>query len=256
MNCLVFAIRTVPDIEGGRRLYGLEGIADEDVVTAMSTLRYQQTDGHSDRLPHQLQRIAAIAVLERCQDGLGCRVLEAAETGEAALIRALLMRIEPHPVPLVSWGGRAFALPVLSYRALLHGLGMTGVVDRGDDDRGGAPGRTRLQARHLDLQAALAVGDPAAEAPLGQLARLLGLPAGSGLDDAALWRQFRAGELAAMHGDCLTEVLNVYLIYLRYEHLHGRLDAGTVDREHARLRDWLAQAGGDHAREYLAHWRR
>jgi len=255
MNCLALAIRTVPDVEGGRRLYGLQGVDDDDVVTAMSTQRYQQTDGRSDRLPHHLQRIAAIAVVERSQDDLGCRVLEAAESDEAALIQALFACIEQHHVPLVSWGGRAFALPVLSYRALLHGLGVAGALDQGDDERGSTPGWNPLQSRHLDLQAALAVGNPVAEAPMDQLAGLLGLPVGGGLDDVTLWRQFRTGELALMHGDCLTEVLDVYLIYLRYQYLQGRLDAATVDQEYTRLRDWLAQSGGAHAREFLSHWR-
>ncbi|HEX4938646.1 MAG TPA: 3'-5' exonuclease, partial [Candidatus Kapabacteria bacterium] len=35
MNVLVFDIETVPDLEGGRRLFGLEGLKDGDTADAM-----------------------------------------------------------------------------------------------------------------------------------------------------------------------------------------------------------------------------
>ena len=35
MHCFSFDIETVPDVEFGRQLYGLEGLDDKDVATAM-----------------------------------------------------------------------------------------------------------------------------------------------------------------------------------------------------------------------------
>ena len=35
MNVFVFDIETIPDVEGGRRVYGLDGLSDKDTVTAM-----------------------------------------------------------------------------------------------------------------------------------------------------------------------------------------------------------------------------
>ncbi|HKJ88415.1 MAG TPA: 3'-5' exonuclease, partial [Gammaproteobacteria bacterium] len=45
MNVLVFDIETVPDIEGGRRLFGLDGLDDQDTVRAMLALRRQESGG-------------------------------------------------------------------------------------------------------------------------------------------------------------------------------------------------------------------
>ena len=44
MTTLAFDIETVPDVSLGRRLYGLEGIPDEDVAKAM-TFQQMQTAG-------------------------------------------------------------------------------------------------------------------------------------------------------------------------------------------------------------------
>ena len=45
MNTLVFDIETVPDIEGGRKLYGLGDLDASGVAKAMFHLRAQKTGG-------------------------------------------------------------------------------------------------------------------------------------------------------------------------------------------------------------------
>ena len=56
MNTLVFDIETVPDVALGRRLYGLDGLADEQVAKAMFALRRQETGG--EFLPPEQRRHA------------------------------------------------------------------------------------------------------------------------------------------------------------------------------------------------------
>jgi hypothetical protein len=59
MNLFVFDIETVPDVESGRRLYGLDRL-DERNAAAMFRLRAQETGG-SEFLHHHLHRIVAIS---------------------------------------------------------------------------------------------------------------------------------------------------------------------------------------------------
>jgi 3'-5' exonuclease len=68
MNILVFDIETVPDIELGRRLYGLTGLSDEQVGQIMFTKRRQETG--SEFLSHEQQRVIAISVVMRTRDSL------------------------------------------------------------------------------------------------------------------------------------------------------------------------------------------
>jgi len=44
MNRLVFDIETVPDVELGRRVLGLEGLADAQVAKAMYSARRQELE--------------------------------------------------------------------------------------------------------------------------------------------------------------------------------------------------------------------
>ena len=63
MNVLVFDIETVPDVELGRRLYGLTGLSDEQVGHIMFTKRLQETG--SEFLSHEQQRVIAISASSR-----------------------------------------------------------------------------------------------------------------------------------------------------------------------------------------------
>ena len=63
MNVLAFDIETVPDVDAGRRLYGLEGLSDDQVGRAMFHLRHQESG--SDFLRHPLHRVVAISVALR-----------------------------------------------------------------------------------------------------------------------------------------------------------------------------------------------
>ena len=51
MNVFVFDIETVPDVEGGRRIYGFDDLSDVDVAKAMMHIR--QTQAGTDFLEHR-----------------------------------------------------------------------------------------------------------------------------------------------------------------------------------------------------------
>jgi len=60
MNLFVFDIETVPDVESGRRLYGLDRQDERNAAAAMFRLRAQETGG-SEFLHHHLHRVVAIS---------------------------------------------------------------------------------------------------------------------------------------------------------------------------------------------------
>jgi predicted PolB exonuclease-like 3'-5' exonuclease len=64
------------------------------------------------------------------------------------------------------------------------------------------------------------------------MAQLLGLPGKIGMSGDAVWDAWLAGRAAEIRDYCETDVINTYLIYLRFELLRGRL----TREEHARLR--------------------
>ena len=116
MNILVFDIETIPDVELGRRLYGLDGLSDEQVAKAMFTLRRNVTGG--EFLSLEQHRVIAISCVLRSRDGLRVWSLGDPSSTEAELIERFYDGIEKFTPDLVSWNGSGFDLPVLQYRAL------------------------------------------------------------------------------------------------------------------------------------------
>ncbi len=256
MNCLIFAIATVPDIDTGRRLHDMQGVDDTDVAMALSTLRYQHTDGRSDVLPAHLQRVVAIAVLEHRQGELACHALGDEGVSEAGLIREFFSRLERHEPALISWHGSCFELPVLHYRALLHGISVPRYWDGGADEHGDRRDQyvNRFHRRHTDLMDALSGFSGRVTASLDEISRMLGFPGGPEQSATAAWECYQAREFQTFREHCLRAVLNTYLIYLRFELLRGHLQAHTYEQACTHLRRWLVQSGQAALQRFLQAW--
>lgn len=255
MNVLVFDIETVPDVAGGRTLYHLEELSDKEVAEVMFHTRRQETGG-SDFLRLHLQRIVAISAVLRSRDHLKVWSLGEADSPEPELIKRFFDGIEKYTPTLVSWNGGGFDLPVLHYRALLHGVACPRYWDTGEEDSSFKWNNylSRYHARHTDLMDVISAYQPRASAPLDEIAALLGFPGKMGMNGSQVWDSYLAGEIAAIRNYCETDVLNTYLIYLRFELIRGHLTAGEYATECQLVRDVLDKEDKPHLNEFLAAW--
>jgi hypothetical protein len=157
----------------------------------------------------------------------------------------------------VSWNGNGFDLPVIHYRALKHSVASARYWDSGDIDREFRWNNylSRYHARHLDLMDVLSGYQPRASVPLDELAVMLGFPGKMGMSGAHVWESFCSGQIDAIRDYCETDVLNTYLVYLRFQQIRGVLNAGELEHEQNRLRNLLADSGRPHLAEFLARWR-
>jgi len=251
---LVFDIETVPDTETGRALLGLEGLDDAAVMQAMAGAR-QQTRGN-DFQPAHLHRIVGISIALRRQDEFKVLSLGTEEDGEAELVRQFFGGIQKYHPVLVSWNGSGFDLPVLHYRALKHGVAASQYWDTGQHDRETKWDNYlgRYGFRHTDLMDVLALYNGRNYAPLHEIAVLLGLPGKLGMDGSQVASAFAAGKIAEIRAYCETDVLNTYLIYLRFLLLRGQLSEEEHAAELERVRGFLAHSPAPHWREFLAAW--
>jgi len=254
MNVLVFDIETVPDVEGARRLNGFEGLSDAQVAAAMHFERRQNSG--SDFVRHHLQRIVAISAVLRSGSQLKVWSLGTPASGEAELIQRFFDGVGKYVPTLVSWNGSGFDLPVLHYRALLHGIAAPRYWDTGEDEPAFRYNHYlgRFHWRHTDLMDVLAAYQPRAAAPLDEIATLIGAPGKMGMHGGKVWGAFQAGEIEAIRQYCETDVLNTYLVWLRFELLRGHLGAEGYGAECRLLRDWLRNAEAVHFAEFLARW--
>ena len=89
VNIFVFDIETVPDVESGRRLYGLDELDDENVGKVMFHKRAAETGG-PEFLRHHLHRIVAISVVLRTPDKFKVWSLGEPDSPEAGITAAFL----------------------------------------------------------------------------------------------------------------------------------------------------------------------
>jgi hypothetical protein len=252
---LVFDIETVPDIAGARRLRAsLAELPDAELAQRLFDERREKTG--SDFLPLHLHRVVAISCAFRDDSGFRVRSIGQPDDDEDKLIQAFFATIDRHTPQLVSWNGGGFDLPVLHYRGLMHGVRAARYWELGDEDRDFRYNNyiSRYHTRHIDLMDLLAMYQPRASAPLDDLAKLCGFAGKLGMDGSKVWDAFQAGGIEQIRNYCETDVVNTYLMYLRFQRMRGILDEARCVDEEARVRAALEALARPHWREYLAAW--
>lgn len=249
---LAFDIETIPDVAGIRRLHELPAdLPDREVAEIAFQRRRTQTG--SDFLPPQLQRVAVISCVMRSDDGLRVFSLDGSE---AEMIQRFYDGIEKYVPQLVSWNGGGFDLPVLNYRALIHGVSAPMFWETGDENRDFRYNNyvSRYHSRHTDLMDVLAMYQPRNNAPLDDVAQLAGLPGKIGVGGAKVWETYQAGDIAGIRDYCEADTANTYLLYLRYQLLRGMFSKELFEKEKNLLRKTLAELDKPHWREFLKLW--
>ena len=257
MNILVFDVETVPDVATGRRQFQLDELTDQEVAEVMFSQRRQETGGESDFLRHHLHRVVTISVVLKTPEKLNVWSLGEKDSGEAELIQRFFEGIERYTPVLVSWNGGGFDLPVLHYRMLLHGIAAPRYWDNGDDDQGFRWNNylSRFHHRHTDLMDVLSGYTPGARAPLDEIASMLGYPGKMGMSGSKVWDCYLEGGIDAIRNYCETDVLNTYLIFLRYELIRGRKTQQGYEADCQQLREFLQMEARPHFLEFLQAWK-
>jgi len=254
MNTLVFDIETVPDVALGRRLYGLAGLPDAQVAQAMFALRRQGTG--RDFLPLEQQRVVAISCALRSGEGFKVWSLYGRDAGEGELVQRFFDGIEKFSPELVSWNGSAFDLPVLTYRALLAGVQAPRFWETGEADVAFRYNNylSRYHWRHTDLMDVLSGFQSRGRVSLANMAILLGLPGKLGFEGSRVWEAWQGGDLEGIRRYCETDVLNTWLVYLRFAQLRGQLSRDEHAEELERVRSYLAASQEPHFAQFLSAW--
>ena len=252
---LVFDIETIPDVAGLRRLHGLSAAVPDVQVAEMAFQLRRQATG-SDFLPLHLHRVVAISCALRERDAFKVWSLGTLEDGEGNLIQRFFDGIEKYSPQLVSWNGGGFDLPVLHYRGLVHGVRAPRYWDMGDDDRDFRYNNyiSRYHMRHCDLMDLLALYQPRASAPLDDLSQLLGFPGKLGMDGSQVWQAYQDGRLDDIRNYCETDVVNTYLVFLRFQLMRGSVTVAQHQAYVDTVKAVLGRAPEPHWQEFMRRW--
>ena len=254
MNIVVFDIETIPDTQAGATLYDIAALSETEIADAMFA-KQRATTGN-DFLPHYCQKIIAISVAVRTSNTFKIYSLGEPDSCEKDIITLFFQGIERLTPTLISWNGTSFDCPVLHYRALLHGISAPRYWETGNEDQSFRWNNylNRYHDRHLDLMDVLAGYTGRANAPLDKIASLLGFPGKMGMSGENVWPYYQAGKIVEIRDYCETDVLNTYLVYLRFQQLRGKLFADQLNVEYDLIRASLAESNKNHFREFLNAW--
>ncbi|MFQ5508985.1 MAG: 3'-5' exonuclease [Leptospirillia bacterium] len=269
-DLFVFDIETVPDYDAGRRLLDLPDAPDDEVAEAMKAYHLEATGGRNDFLRQPFWRVVAISyvqcAVERADeaqtDGPGKLRYTLARVGsggteksdEKELIEGFYHYIDQRHPRLVSFNGRGFDLPVLKYRAMLHGISASGFFDASNKWENYT--QRYADAWHADLLETLSDFGASARVRLDEVCRTLGFPGKLGTDGGDVEGLFRDNRIAAIRDYCETDVLNTYLVFLRWELLRGTISPTAHDASVAEVAAYLAseRETRPHLGEFLDAW--
>jgi predicted PolB exonuclease-like 3'-5' exonuclease len=252
---LVFDIETIPDTDGIRVLYDLpKDLSDEEVANIALHQRRQQNG--TEFLPLHLQRVVAISCALREGDSFKVWTLGTADATEKEIVQRFYDGIDKFTPQIISWNGSGFDLPVLHYRALVHGIQAPRYWDLGEDDKDFKWNNyiSRYHMRHLDLMDVMAMYGGRANAPLDDLAKLCGFPGKLGMDGSKVWDAYKAGGIEEIRNYCETDVANTHLVYLRFQLMRGHLTPAAYEQEIALVKETLRSYIGPHWTEFINNW--
>jgi 3'-5' exonuclease len=254
LTVFAFDIETVPDVELGRRLHDLADLSDRQVGHVMQAKRREASG--TEFLSLEQQRVVAISVALRTREGFKLWSLGDPGATEAEIIQRFYDGIEKYTPDLVSWNGGGFDLPVLHYRALRHGVQAPRYWEAGDEDQAFRYNNylNRYHYRHLDLMDVLSSFQARARISLQAAAMLLGLPGKLGMSGDKVWDAYLDGQIQTIRDYCETDVLNTFLVYLRFELMRGRLSRQEFEAENQLIRAALRLQAKPHLDEFLSAW--
>ena len=155
---------------------------------------------------------------------------------ERALIASFVEKIAALSPQLVTFNGSSFDLPVLRYRAMVHGVAAPGLSSR--------PYFNRYTEDAVDLCDVLSSFSYQAKATLHELCRVLGLPGKpDGMSGAEVEKYYHDGHIREIADYCESDVLNTYRAWLRYELFRGRLSEPEFQGSEANLVEFVKVRG-------------
>ncbi len=242
---VAFDIETIPDPDVGRRILGLKG-DDLAVVKQMFESRLEATDGRTGypQQPHHRVVTVGVARLEPGSGRFEFGTLGGEAMDERSHLEGFFGLFRDEVAPrLVSWNGNGFDLPVMRYRAMLHGIAAPELY-RVDGDWKWNNYQNRFHDRHVDLMDVLSGYGASRRAGLGTLSELVGLP-GKSFVEGEVWEHVFAGEEELVREYCKLDVLLTLLLYLNWEVHRGNLKAGRLREYVDGIRETLGQEAFD-----------
>jgi len=224
---IVWDPETVPDLAGFVAAHDLVGKSDVEVREAIG-------DKFPKHIYHSIVCIGALIAHWESDhwavDSVGAP--HVGERTEKELITAFCAKIAELSPRLVTFNGHSFDLPVLRYRAMVHGVSAPGLSAR--------PYFYRYSEDAVDLCDVFSSFSSQGKATLHEISKVMGLPGKpKGFDGGEVERHYHEGKIKEIADYCEADVVNTYQVWLRYELFRGTLSQGVFEASERNLADFM-----------------
>jgi 3'-5' exonuclease len=229
---LLFDCETVPDLEAARRMLGMAGALNDEVRQRLGEYYAKNGQVPEDAfIKSVLHRIVALSVLQVDSSpvGIGYRItwLSTRHLGthrEADIVQPFVSALlEPKPLTpvLVGFNSSGFDLPLIRYRALALGISAPALHKRAGNLRDYF---YRFSRDHIDLCERLSNFGATTRPSLAELCAICDIPVKpDGMDGSQVERLASLQRWHEIGDYCETDVMALYLLFLRYQLVVGEL---------------------------------
>ena len=258
---LVFDIETVADTDAARRIYPqLAELNDADTLSALTAIRIQEAGHDFMRLP--LQRIVCISALYIKDGTFSLFSLTADKFSEKDILTKFFRAFsEVKRLPkVISWNGSGFDIPVLIYRAMQYDLSAPWLFEEGERIKNMRFDNyvNRFHTRHLDLMDRFSQYGASRREAMDVVASLYGLPGKTDIDGSMVGDLVSNSDWQTLSIYCESNVMNTWLIYLRWLRLTGQLTSPDFNTWQQQSYDYLekfTQADGSPRHQaFITDW--
>jgi predicted PolB exonuclease-like 3'-5' exonuclease len=224
----IFDCETIPDIELIRREFDVEGLDDLEATKKAQDI-FASKNGGSTFLPLPFHKVVAISAVIGDRAGRFKKVGDFGEgsSDEKNIIAHFFQFIESKNPRVVSFNGRGFDMPMLLIRALKYNLSFPAWFDSSNPAFKKSKWENYRQRYseefHLDLMDTLSSFGAVRNINLNLLCSMADLPGKYDVDGSQVVDLYYQGKIEKIREYCQSDVLNTYLLFLKYELLNGNL---------------------------------
>lgn len=217
----IFDCETIPDIELVKKEFDLSG-NDKEVVK--KAFEIQEAKSGSSFLPIAFHRVVSISAVITDDEfnfiKVGSFPKGLTDTEEVDILSGFLGFIDSQKPKLVSFNGNGFDLPMLFLRAMKYNLSCKAFFN---SDKWEGYRSRYSEKKNLDLLDSLAHFGAVRGLKLDTICSMAGIPGKFDVSGDQVYELHFAGELNKIIEYCESDVINTYLVMLKYEILKGSL---------------------------------
>lgn len=263
-SLFVFDIETVPDTDVAFELTGCLSDDPIEQAKALEDYHLKITDGKNSFLRQPFHKVVAISFLEaniiRHPDGTESYELTDLRSGgkiddeEEVLIRGFFAHLGKRCPRLVSFNGRTFDLPVLKYRAMKYGISAPWLFNSGDKWEN--YNKKWSLEWHCDLIDAYSDFGSSARIKMNEACSIFDFPGKVGIDGGDVFSMYLNQKQLEIRQYCETDVINTYLLYLRYHLFCGKINISSYNQSINDMLVYIKDNSDEHPhfKEFYDSW--